>query len=785
MVETMKTRNRSSRRAFGVWLLLGALLGCGQPAPQPPTLGSTSVERFLADDILPSPLPSLELDDADPSALGGRAFEVELGHAVQPAFVASRDVAVERRVEIFPESELRASIGLGPDVEEPVEFRVVARATDGAEAPEILWSQTLDPALEGTVDRWHALSLPLGDRAGRTWTLGLEADTADLAFWGAPTVVRPGLGSAPSTPPVPSTPPGVLLISLDTLRADRFWADGEGARTSPHLSRWASRRAVIFEQAVASAPWTLPSHVSMLSGVDAIRHGINHDVGKAQQVGPPLLAEILGDAGFRTAAVTGGAYLHPKYGFTRGFDHYAYWPDRARSAQEFKVGIDQALEWLGEQRDLPFFFFLHTYAVHDPYRPRQPFYDQLDPPMDAPKGARIALQSPRNTPDNGFRQINRFILRQGKDAKVLDPSVDGPMVAAFYDSGVARMDQQLRRLLRGMDRLGLLDRTLVIITSDHGEALGEAGRIGHVELDDHTLRVPLVMSFPDRRGAGRRVEEQVRSIDIVPTILEFLGLADDPSSGAPALESMDGVSLLPLVDGQVRGKSPVAWSYSAAANRGLSLRLGEGIKYTLDNNAWRPGGGVRESLYDLRRDPGELDDLAAVDPEAAEVLRQRLQAHWRATAEGLRLRVQNPGPGVLEGELEGAMVRPVATKSIDLDCDCLAWQEMGRARFTVPAGESFTVQFEKIFGRRLKIKGEFRAETSDGPRRRFSETLSVDSPGGLSLVDGEWIWEAGGTLDDSAVGFALGWQGAFREHSASPTETDTALREQLEALGYL
>jgi arylsulfatase A-like enzyme len=702
--------------------------------------------------------------------LAARPLKVELDDEVRDALVVPPGTLIERILTVPAEAELRWAFGLEPEARHGVEF--VLAVAEGNEVLSILWSRRLDPH-KGEAGRWFSGRQDLSRFGGKRVRFVLETrtnmaleDLSGLPIWAHPMVVQ----KPPADPPF-----NVLLISVDTLRSDHLSLYGYPRPTSPHLDAWAKRSAAVFEQTVAAAPWTLPSHVSMLSGLDAVRHGLNHDVGGGalSYESPPfdVLPEILRRVGYRTAAITGGAYLHPSYGFARGFEQYRSWPSRGRARNELKRGVDRSLKFLKQHRETPFFLFLHTYDVHDPYVARRPFFKRVAPAgLEAPPGE-IALWSPAFEEQNGFRQVNRFLLRHGPEKRFLESS-DRPLIEAFYDSGIAHMDVEISRLLTGLEELGLSQRTIVVLTSDHGEALGEGGHGGHVDLFDRVVLVPLLISWPGLTEGGRRVEEQVRSIDISATLLDGLGLR--------SRSAMDGVSLLGLLQGRPSSVPEEAWTYAAASNRGLSLRSGGRHKLMVGNSVWPPRG---DALYDLRADPQEMDPLKVGEGPGAE-LRQRLERYFENQATGLVLHLSNNGPGTLRGELKGAMIRPVGTKSVNLMCPCVEWRAMGSAAFEVPAGESYTLHFEKIFGQRLHLRGALELQ---GERHSFDHTFHAD---GLEEAAALWFeeqrWQSGGrSIPQGGTGFHLRWQGGRREHGEQPSALDPELRRQLEALGYL
>lgn len=709
----------------------------------------------------------------------GTPAKVEIDHEVRDAFVALPGTPLEGVLDAEEGAEVRWAYGLEPEAADAVEFTLTATAEQGS--PTTLWRHRLDPG-KGEAGRWFDVHRSLEEFAGRRVRLTFEARLEEEAtlenLTGLPLFAHPAVVEAPS----PEPPFNVLLISIDTLRADHLSLYGYGRQTSPALDAWAERSAAVFERTVAAAPWTLPSHVSMLSGLDAVRHGINHDVGGSTAVLGEgrfqMLPEILRSAGYRTAAITGGAYLHPSYGLAHGFERYRSWPDRGRARQELKSGVDRSLEFLAGHRETPFFLFLHTYDVHDPYVARPAFFDRVAPPGMAAVPGEIALSSPAFEAASGFRQVNRFFLRFRGERRDLDAS-DRPLIAAFYDSGIAHMDAEIGRLLAGLEELGLSERTVVVLTSDHGEDLGEGGRAGHVDLFDPVVLVPLIMSWPERTEGGRRIARQVRSIDIPATLLAGLGLE--------GTSAMDGVSLLKLLDGDTLATDALAdavpdeaWTYAASSNRGLALRYANHYKLMVNNSVWQGG---HEALYDLRKDPQEAHPLE-VGEGPREELRRRLERYFAEHAVSLRLDLVHGGSGTLRGELEGAMIRPVGTKSVDLDCPCVEWREMGRAAFEMPPGSRFTLHFEKIFGQRLRLRGAL--ESASG-RRRFDHTFQADQLAGAATLwfDGEQ-WRSGGDpVPEGGTGFHLRWQGEPLEHGEAPSTQDSELRRQLEALGYL
>ncbi len=564
--------------------------------------------------------------------------------------------------------------------------------------------------------------------------------------------------------------PSLLLISVDTLRRDHMSCYGYSLPTSPSIDHWAAEKAVIFDQDISAASWTLPSHVSMLTGLDAAHHGINHDVGRsdiktgAHAFGDlDLLSKVLRRSGWATAAWTGGAYLHEKFGFAQGFDRFQSWPDRGHDASELTTHLRQTLGFLKSHRNCQTFVFLHTYAVHDPYRARPQAWKELFGEAPPPSG-RIALFSPKNDPGHGFRQINelRFRPSNGGQRKLREGELEEAV--KMYDSGIRYVDDQLGSFFDEIRRTGLDDNLIVVLTSDHGEAFGEGERFGHIDLSDDVLRVPLFISFPDGRMAGGRIAAQISSTDIYPTLLEYLGITTP--------DTIDGRSLLSQLGRSTPAKQPPVFSLSEAANRGLSMRFEDGRKLIFDTTAWADGE-PRFRMFDLRKDPLEIHPTTLHVPQEQITT---LLDYLDKKAAGLRLELVNDSDREFSGKLSGSMIRPVGTKSLRPDRSRPRFDGIGKASFLLPAGESLHLSFEKVFGSQLRIDA-----SGTGGYASLSRTLHLRrTPYHLGFDGKRWI-----NSDDGVLKIRLEWHGGDRSLGEVPLAHNDELRKQLRALGYL
>jgi arylsulfatase A-like enzyme len=307
----------------------------------------------------------------------------------------------------------------------------------------------------------------------------------------------------------------VLLVSIDTLRADRLGCYGYARDTTPALDRFARERAVRFAHAVAEAPWTLPSHVTMLSGLHPLTHGVRRaDQRPSEEV--RLLAERLRDT-HDTFAYTDGGFLSEIFGFDRGFDAFEALD---RDMERGVVGVLDSIRHLSGER--PWFGFLHTYDVHCPYDPPAPYAGTFASPDAEP----IEVEGRCGNPD-----FNALKLSAGQARYLSDR----------YDENVRRVDDALGKLFAAFDELDLWKDTIVIVTADHGEEFLEHGQIGHERtLSREVLAIPLLVAAPG--VAPRVVEDVVGLADIVPTVLEL-------TEHAPPAR-LDGRSLVALMHGR-------------------------------------------------------------------------------------------------------------------------------------------------------------------------------------------------------------------------------------------
>jgi len=454
--------------------------------------------------------------------------------------------------------------------------------------------------------------------------------------------------SGPSEPEEqPERAPNVLLISLDTLRADRLSSYGYERATSPTLDAIAAEGARFLDVSSPSSK-TATSHMSMLTGMHPTVHGVrNCYTPKTQAVNSklPLLAEFFQDAGYRTAAFTGGGMMTHELGFDRGFESYE---DAGGGADRV---FPKAEKWLEEYASVevskddprPFFLFVHTYEIHDPYTPpaewQAKFVGDYQGQVDS---TRVAI--PDNAAeiwktDPGFYEDIQERFWGKFNGGV--PS-DVVHVSDLYDAGIAYTDDLLAGVFATLSRLGLEDENLlVVITSDHGDEFSEHGQMTHQTLYQGILHVPLIVRWPGHVPAGRTPAQPVQGADLAPSILELAGLTPH----APVVP-MQGRSWAPSLSEDLVPWD-VAWSeLGTPDNEEASLRWG---RYKLIGNRI----SRKAMLFDLDMDPRETVDGIENFRDLGGLLGLRMEA---IENENLALEPQFPTtPVTLGGAAQGAM----------------------------------------------------------------------------------------------------------------------------------
>jgi arylsulfatase len=312
--------------------------------------------------------------------------------------------------------------------------------------------------------------------------------------------------------------PSVILVSIDTLRADHLSLYGYPRDTAPFLARFA-QECMTFERAFTPVAWTLSAHMSLLTGLLPAEHGIEKDdLALSSEV--PLVAERLQAAGYQTVALHFPGWIDARRGFARGFDHF-----RAhRNAEEAGVHLAEALD--GLERERPVFLFLHLFDVHSaPFDARNRTIYRAPEPY----GELFLTDADAALPATSAKEMWEHGKRLDRDQI--------ETIVAHYDGGIRYVDAQLEQWFTALAAGGWLEDALVIVTADHGEALGQRARKldGHGGQFQEGVRVPLLVRAPRGARAGERVDTPVHLTDLVPTILDTAGLPADPRLGGHSL----------------------------------------------------------------------------------------------------------------------------------------------------------------------------------------------------------------------------------------------------------
>lgn len=368
--------------------------------------------------------------------------------------------------------------------------------------------------------------------------------------------------------------PNVIIITMDTTRADHLPLYGYTGVNTPNLDRLGTL-GVVFEQCATVSPLTLPAHCSIFTGYYPPYHGVRVNGNNALRDDQTALAEVFSQAGYRTAAFIGAFVLDGRWGLKQGFDFY---DDRfdLKKYRQLDLGmvqrrgdevVDSALKWLNENKDRPFFAWIHLYDPHLPYEPPEPYFSQYNyyPPV------------------------------------------------SLYDGEIAFMDEQVGRLYQWLEDLGLDRKTIVVLVGDHGEGLGDHGELAHgYFIYDYAIRVPLIVVTPLKEFAGLRIKSQVSVVDVFPTVCQLAGIKN------PAVQ---GRSLINLMRQKKEKELPAyCESMTPSLHYGWSPLLG------LRTSRFKFIEAPRPELYDLASDPQELNDVQNKYPGVGLDLKRELDS---------------------------------------------------------------------------------------------------------------------------------------------------------------
>ena len=566
---------RMAQGLGGAWLLLGSYATWVAPPLQPDL--SDRKERLFRYEIL------REYATIQRTGIVTRGGVTASPWLEGDSEVRTMDLAVP------PDGVLDTAIGVHPAISRLVEGEVefAIEAITGEASVELLReSRRVGPGAGDDAFAWRHVSVDLGPFAGRRVVLrfvssygdaarqdrkAFDVIPADFMLWGAPSVRPRATGGK-----------NVLLVSLDTLRADHLHSMGYSRETSPRIDELA-RTGVTFESCFSQAPWTTPSHLSILTGTYPSTHGASEPYqvrSSPWRVRLPTLATLLKRAGYATAAFVGSGNMSAGFGLHEGFDVYDE-TELDAGGSDIDTVTEKAVRWIEAHNDRSFFLFVHSFEPHTPYSDRH------------------------------------FLEAEG-----LEEAAESVREIALYDGDVRQADRGVGRLLDALRAASLLENTIVVVTSDHGEELDEGEgrstvgwnyRHGHT-LYDELMHVPLVIHGLVGAEPGSRVAAQVRAIDLLPTLLDYLAV-DVP-------EHVEGASLRPLIEGRSQESRPAFFEATTMGTERDGVRA-DSFKYVrrlsygmLPESEGAELTPLRE-LYDLEADPLERNNVAETYPERA------------------------------------------------------------------------------------------------------------------------------------------------------------------------
>jgi len=517
-------------------------------------------------------------------------------------------------VDVPRGARLRFACGIAPERHDRpgVEFsvKVLRRGRE-----ETLWSMLLDPLQHKEHRRWVPAEVDLSGYAGRDVRLVLETkgfdrdDDPRRAFWGTPAILTPD-----------EKAPLVIVYLVDTLRADHTMPYGYARDTTPELARFAGD-AVVFEQAIAQASWTKPSVASLFTSLLPGNH-------RAVQLrdtldsGHVTLAEMLQAKGFATGAVIANSVIYSAgSNFEQGFDLFAGMHgagNRVSKVVEAAPVVDEALTWIDERRGLPTFLYVHTMDPHVPYTPPEPFNMKYEP--------HPTPEHPAVDPRGDYKE-----------------PADLDRLIAQYDGEIAYGDREFGRFVAELKRRGLYDRALMVFMGDHGEEFLDHGQFTHGKtVFDELIHIPMIVKFPGRRDGGKRVRQQVQEVDVLPTVLQEMGL--------PVPPAIAGHPLQPVL----AGGAPEPPAVSEISHRGY---VAHGMRTSRDKYVQRFSPEEDELYFDLKQDPKERTSTLAANRERADRLKAAVEAAMVADPFRHNLRAEGGGAYVLKlrtgGWIEG------------------------------------------------------------------------------------------------------------------------------------
>lgn len=440
--------------------------------------------------------------------------------------------------------------------------------------------------------------------------------------------------------------PPIVLISLDTMRADHLFSYGYARETTPNLDRWAREEAVLFENAITPETWTLPAHMSMFTGLYPQHHAVTRDTPLGE--GVTTLPELLREHGYATAGFTGHSWwLRADRGFGQGMDHYdnagadpdkQSWP-MLRPIQETKQALS---DWLTQPHEKPPFIFFHAYDLHAKIREmgyELPYGPEPGEPLEfaEPYLRKGAFQEGEKASLKASE-----LLKAARDGNITFTENEQEAILALYDDALHMVDHAVAEIFSELKSKGLYDDALIVVTSDHGEGLGERGYYDHEDVWEEEARVPLIIKLPHGEEAGKRIKEQVQAVDLFSTIATVAGIDEVPKT--------DGINLIDLIRGTGHGH-PLTYIRNGAGR--LGVRSAEWKLH------WHPQGQNDYLLFNLEKDPREQENKILEATAPAKLLKSKANHFFGLAQAGWHIEVVAPRDTPWRAQLTAKLSTPL------------------------------------------------------------------------------------------------------------------------------
>lgn len=458
---------------------------------------------------------------------------------------------------------------------------------------QYIFQDELNPGIKQKHRKWFESEIDLGKFEGqkiklifKTSYVKKEERNYCLSVWVNPVIINPSFSNERLN---------VILISVDTVRSDHLGCYGYSRETSPLIDSIA-RRGILFRNTVSQAPYTLSSHMSLLTSKYPSFHKVNYIKESRLDSQINTLAEYFYNYGYRTYAITGGGQLSSDYGFAEGFETYIEFTTPLKDAIQ---KVQETINFIMTHQESSWFIFFHTYKPHAPYTPLSPYDKMFDPNY-------------KGDVNGSLDTINAI---NSKKLHVIQRDIDH--IVSLYDGEIRETDAALKILFNYLEKNKLHKRTLIVITSDHGEEFGEHGKVGihsHT-LFDELILVPFILYCPGVFPEGKIIKEQVQSIDIMPTILDLVGIKTKDNT-------IQGASQIPLIN-KIKPKRHSSYAYSerlALDNYFLTSLRTTNFKHIFEDN--KNTKNISLYYFDLQNDPREHYKLNLTDGKAREFFSQ-------------------------------------------------------------------------------------------------------------------------------------------------------------------